>query len=298
MFRASIVISLLSVATAQQPGQLERVETPQGWTAIVRAELAAQAVIRADLHIRDDAAFDDAMRRGGGYVPIVLKVKERLEGKVGQEIELTCFVAPEVHARGIRPTGEALRELNRREVLVLLEHIGRRWFLADRYSGHSLLLATPQNLRDVRSLVRLHDYLEDLPIPNDVPLVAETDAILDDIARDPKLEREGFQRIQNLGPKALAAVVRHLDDARPTNEPDVLIRSARSTGTRTVRALDFGEVLIAIVSEWSNQSFGIELEVFNRRARERRVECLRVFGHYVLANPETAAKPVERNQNR
>ncbi|MCC6781545.1 MAG: hypothetical protein IT457_01790 [Planctomycetes bacterium] len=277
---------------ASQETRAELLPAPEGWTARVRTELLANIVVRARIRLADPTAFEQTVQRGGGYVAVTVQVLERLKGRVANELELTCYVAGPGQERGVRPTKDELISAITREVFLMLDMVGQRWFLADRYTGEAMVPDVHDSGRELRALVRRHKELERRAIPDDAPFVAEVDAILDELADYPERQLDGFQRLQELGPSALPAIVRHIEDERLVPGRLVRIRPLLPPATENpagpkpieLRAENFGDVMAALANEWTTESFGADREMLGRRSRERRAQCLRVFAHYLLAD--------------
>ena len=101
------------------------------------------------------------------------------------------------------------------------------------------------------------------------------------------------------GTPPLPAVARHLSDKRDVALEQVYLRCLRRDRfgkPLELRVRSFGDVMIAVVSEWSADSFGLDVEMLSRRSRDRRVQCLCVFTHYLLLDYE--ATPEGRRATR
>lgn len=283
----------MGALTGQTPARTDTVPVPDGWNARARAELLANAVVRARIRLADPTEFENTVQRGGGYVAVTVVVLERLKGKVSNELELTCYVAGPGQERGLRPTKEELIAATGRDVFLMLDQVGSRWFLADRYTGEALIPDAFDAGRELRALVQRHAELQRRPIPDDAPLVAEVDAILDELKDYPDRQIDGFRRLQDLGCGALPAVVRHIEDDREVPGKEVHLRACgRAASDQALferRVERFADVMAVIASEWTNESFGIARELLERRSRERRAQCLRVFVHYLLADRDALA---------
>lgn len=299
MLRTFFCLALCVALSAQEPLPTDAVTAPSGWTPLVRAELIADLILRGRLHIADPIAFEEAMQRGGGYAPMSIDISERLRGRCAKTIEFTCFVVPSVAANGIRPTGEDLLDMDRREVIVLLEQVGRRLFLADRIMGETLMVATADNQRMVRDVIAKNEALAKTPIPSDVLFCDDVLDELDAMAASPERQQEGFWQIQTFGPRALAAVVHSLDDDRRIESESLELhvrRSTNGTGFARVRVASFGEALAFIAAEWANDALGIARDSLARHTRQRNNECLRVFAHYVLEEHRTMSLTSRRTE--
>ncbi|MBI5852346.1 MAG: hypothetical protein HZB39_15130 [Planctomycetes bacterium] len=288
-----IASALIGALSGQTPVRTDAVPVPDGWNARARTELLANAVVRARIRLADPADFENTVQRGGGYVAVTVLVLERLKGKVANELELTCYVAGPGQERGVRPTKEELVAATGRDVFLMLDQVGTRWFLADRFTGEALIPDAFDAGRELRALVRLHSELERRPIPDEAPLVADVDAILDELNDYPDRQADGFRRLQDLGCAALPAVVRHIEDVREVPGRTVQLRALNRAGADDAplerRVERFADVMALIATEWTNESFGIARELLERRSRERRAQCIRVFVHYLLADREALA---------
>lgn len=272
------MLALAATAAAQSA-------TPAGWTTLARTEIHATVVVRGELVLEDPDLLERAERNGGAYVEFEVRVRQTLKGPHRPSIRLLFFAAPRVHPHGYSPHADDMRRLLGRDCILLLQSVGSRFFLADRFESAAIFEDSPATLARVAEIIGRHDRMAHLVPSDDVPLAAEVDRILDGMAAEPAAEVAGFARLQELGPVAVPALVRHLDDDRPVRSEELAIaRRPGSPGEPMVRIhpAHFGDALFVVLQQIAGQSFGYECGVSDPRRRAVAHRGWRIYAQYVL----------------
>jgi hypothetical protein len=262
-----------------------------GFTLHERVEIMATNIVRGVLRLRDPSAIDQAVYRGGAYVEFDVTVLDNLKGSRLNNFPLVLFVAPTDHPHQYRPHADDLRRVVGRECIFHLHPVGKRYFLAESFRGTSLIEDSPKALEAVRQRVAQHARWAETVPEGSVPFAGEVAALLQNIARDPDEEALGFAKLLKLGPLAIPAIVRHLDDERALkNREIILTRSRPDTREPLVRyhPNTFGDALMPVLQQMSGQNFGYSDHLMGDDRRKSAIAGWRIFAQYVLAESLSA----------
>lgn len=262
-----------------------------------RVEIMATNIVRGVLRLRDASAIDQAISRGGAYVEFDVTVRDNLKGARLDSFPLVLFVAPSDHAHQYSPHADDLRRLLGRECILHLHPVGRRYFLAESFRGTSLIEDTPKALEAVRQRIAQHAKWAET-VPDDaVPFAAEVAALLELIAEDPDEEALGFAKLLKLGPLAIPAIVRHLDDARPLKNREIILTRNRPDAREPLIRFHpntMGDALMPVLQQMSGQNFGYSDHLMGDDRRQSAIAGWRIFAQYVLAESLSARVGVGR----
>lgn len=280
-----LALAALLAATCA-PAQVDPSTGLAGFTLHERVEIMATNIVRGVLRLRDPSSIDQAVHRGGAYVEFDVTVRDNLKGVRLGNFPLVLFVAPTDHPHQYRPHADDLRRLLGRECILHLHPVGKRYFLAESFRGTSLLEDTPKALEAVRQRIAQHaKWAETVPDPS-VPFASEVTALLQRIARDPDEESLGFAKLLKLGPLAIPAIVRHLDDDRPLKNREIILTRSRPDAREPLvryHPNTMGDALMPVLQQLSGQNFGYSDHLMGDDRRQSAIAGWRIFAQYVLA---------------
>lgn len=234
--------AMIPAVAAQGPSG-ERRESPlrgigNDWCTLDRVLLVSTNIVRARLTLDDLGALERAASRNGGYVRIELVVLETLRAPgPGQAPDaLTFFATPEGHPHGFHPTAPELRLHLGQERLLLLQRVGDRYFLADRFDGMSLV--TPRDQAIVRERLERHERYAGTPLPDELPHASTVAGLVERVGgSDAASAEEAWLAILALGPDAVPALAAHLDDERQFVPGTIVLRAAPGAPAHALRVL-------------------------------------------------------------
>lgn len=280
----SVIIALL--AATYLPAQVDPATGLASFTLHERVEIMATNIVRGVLRLRDPSAIDQAVHRGGAYVEFDVTAKDNLKGARMGNFPLVLFVAPTDHPHQYSPHADDLRRLIGRECILHLQPVGKRFFLAESFRGTSLIEETPKSLEAVRQRVAQHaKWAETIPEPA-VPYASEVTALLQQIAKDPDEESLGFAKLLRLGPLAIPAIVRHLDDERPLKNREIILTRSRPDSREPLVRFHpntIGDALMPVLQQLSGQTFGYSDHLMGDDRRQSAIAGWRIFAQYVLS---------------
>lgn len=283
VFPTILALCLSPVGAAQQR---ER-PRPEGWTESERTELMATCVVRGRVRIPDPEALERAVRRGGAYVQIEVVVRETLKGKARGRVSFLFFAAPPNHPHHYVPNADDMRTHDGCDRMVLLQQVGTRFFLADRFNGVAILDDEPAQVEQMKKTIARHEAMAEMVPDDDVPHVAEVERILDEIAANQDDEHLGFIRLQTLGPEAVPAIVRKLDDTRPIHASGIALAVNETDPKgpfRTVTARVFRDALFGVLQGLTGEFCAFDPLYADESQVGRAVRNWRIYAQYVISD--------------
>jgi hypothetical protein len=278
------LIALLAATSAT--AQVDPATGLASFTLHERVEIMATNIVRGVLRLRDPSAIDQAVHRGGAYVEFDVTVQDTLKGNRLGNFPLVLFVAPTDHPHQYSPHADDLRRLVGRECILHLHPVGKRYFLAESFRGTSLVEESPKSLEAVRQRVAQHAKWADTVPEASVAYANEVTALLQQIAQNPDEEALGFAKLLRLGPLAIPAIVRHLDDSRPLKNREIILTRTRPDSREPLVRFHpntIGDALMPVLQQMSGQNFGYSDHLMGDDRRQTAIAGWRIYAHYVLS---------------
>lgn len=285
------------LASASLGAQVDTGSGLAGFTLHERVEIMATNIVLGVPRLRDASAIDQAVHRGGAYVEFDVTVHDNLKGARLGNFPLVLFVAPSDHPHQYSPNADDLRRVLGRECILHLHPVGNRYFLAESFRGTSLIEETPKALEAVRQRIAQHAKWADTVPDDSVPFAAEVAALLALIAANPDEEALGFAKLLKLGPLSIPAIVRHLGDARPLKNREIILTRNRPDAREPLIRFHpntIGDALMPVLQQMSGQNFGYSDHLMGDDRRQSSIAGWRIFAQYVLAGTLAARGNISR----
>ncbi len=257
------------------------------WTDIDRTLLGTSCVLRATVRANDPLDLVRAAERGGSYLRLKLDVHESLSVVDPDEPlpeRMTFFAAPETHPHGFHPTANDMRSHLGRERLFLLQRIGDRNFLTDRFRGTSIF--PTEQTAALKHLVEEHQNSRTTPLPENLPHDARLAELIDQLMqRHGRAAQDAWSELQRLPLGALPALVRYLDDERALGNQELLLRrgDAQDMTISAHRPKNVGQAALLLLRHISGESIGPrEPEKASPEQLAQAAGCWRVLAHRLL----------------
>jgi hypothetical protein len=280
-----------SALVCSSAGQGVSEVTPSNWTIFERTEIASCTIVRGSLQLPETNALRRAIERGGAYVEFLVQVQETLKGERRPQLRLMFFAAPPLHPHGYSPHAEDMQGLIGSSCILMLQRVGDRFFLAERFHGVAVAADTPDARTRTAACIALHESMAgEVPGP-DAALSGEVEEILEEIAEDPDAEFLGFTRLQALGPEAVPAIVRHLEDPRAIRSPSIALFARHADQPEPlvrIHLRSFGDALFTVLQQMTGQGFGFDSRNPDPTRRGIAARGWRIYAQYALADQRDA----------
>ncbi|MCA8968708.1 MAG: hypothetical protein KDC95_02955 [Planctomycetes bacterium] len=257
------------------------------WTDIDRTLLGTSCVLRATVRANDPLDLVRAAERGGSYLRLKLEVHESLTVVDPDEPlpdRMTFFAAPESHPHGFHPTANDMRNHLGQERLFLLQRIGDRNFLTDRFRGTSIF--PTDRAAALKLLVDEHQHSRTTPLPDNLPHAARLAELIDQLAqRRGRAALDAWNELQRLPLGVVPALVGYLDDDRGLGNQEFLLRRGGPQDL-TISAhhpKKVGQAALLLLRHISGEAIGPrEPEKANPEQLAQAASCWRVLAHRLL----------------